>query len=227
MMDQDAIAHLLDILGNRNRRRILDLLRQKPCFVTEISDRLVINPKAVIAHLAIMQKEDVISFYQDDKRRKYYYLVYDFELSIQTASPVQPPQSIAAVSTPEGGKLSAPPLTGKILMIRHLLDSREKLIENLEAVEKDIDEMMNDVIISGRNIFQNSVESNILLALIYSPLTPVELSDIVNYSIPEVTGSLRTLAAKGYVESDGGRYRIKGTQKAVVLAANPVFPMRI
>ena len=65
MMDQDAIAHLLDILGNRNRRRILDLLRQKPCFVTEISERLVINPKAVIEHLAIMQKEDVISFYQD------------------------------------------------------------------------------------------------------------------------------------------------------------------
>ncbi|HJK52528.1 MAG TPA: ArsR family transcriptional regulator, partial [Methanocorpusculum sp.] len=93
MMDQDAIAHLLDILGNRNRRRILDLLRQKPCFVTEISERLVINPKAVIEHLAILQKEDVVSFYQDEKRRKYYYLVQDFELSVQMTKPEQPPQS--------------------------------------------------------------------------------------------------------------------------------------
>jgi ArsR family transcriptional regulator len=227
MMDQDAIAHFLDILGNRNRRRILDLLRQKPCFVTEISERLVINPKAVIAHLAIMQKEDVISFYLDEKRRKYYYLVHDFELSIQMAIPVLLSQSIAVVSTSEGDKLSAPPLTGKMLMIRHLLDSREKLIENLEAVEKDIDEMMNDFIVSSRNVFQNSVESKILLALVYSPLTPIELSTAVGHPIPEITGSLRTLAAKGYVELESGRYRIKGTQKAVVLAANPVLPMRI
>jgi ArsR family transcriptional regulator len=107
------------------------------------------------------------------------------------------------------------------------LDSREKLIENLEAVEKDIDEMMNDFIVSGRNVFQNSVESKILLALVYSPLTPIELSDAVGHPIPEIIGSLRTLAAKGYVELEGGRYRIKGTQKAVVLVANPVLPMRI
>lgn len=227
MMDQDAIAHLLDILGNRNRRRILDLLRQKPCFVTEISERLVINPKAVIEHLAIMQKEDVISFYQDEKRRKYYYLVQDFELSVQMTKPELPPQSIVLAPAPDSAEPAAPPLTDKILMIRRLLDSREKLIEHLEAVEKDIDEMMNDVIVSGRSVFQNNIESEILLALIYSPLTPIELSDTVGHSIPEVTGSLRTLAAKGYVESEGGRYRIKGTQKAVALVPGPALPMRI
>ncbi|MDE2518124.1 MAG: hypothetical protein O0W93_01710, partial [Methanocorpusculum sp.] len=150
-----------------------------------------------------------------------------FELCVQMTNPVQPPQSIAVVSDPKGDELPTPPLTDKILMIRLLLDSREKLIENLEAVEKDIDEMMNDVIVSGRSVFQNSIESEILLALIYSPLTPIELSDTVGHPIPEVTGSLRTLAAKGYVESEGGRYRIKGTQKAVALAAGPTLPMRI
>ncbi|MDU9376936.1 hypothetical protein McpSp1_15770 [Methanocorpusculaceae archaeon Sp1] len=225
MMDQDAIAHLLDILGNRNRRRIIELLRQKPCFVTEISDRLVINPKAVIEHLAIMQREDVISFYQDEKRRKYYYLVQDFQLSVKMSVPEQPPQSrpVAEVSDDS----NAPPLTDKILMIRRLLDSREKLIEHLEAVEKDIDEMMNDVIVSGRGVFQNSIESEILLALIYTPLTPIELADTVGHSIPEVTGSLRTLAAKGYVESEAGRYRIKGTQKSMVVPVQPALPMRL
>ena len=112
MLDQDNISHLLDILGNRNRRRILDLLRQKPCFVTEISDRLVINPKAVIEHLAIMQKEAVISSYQDDKRRKYYYLVNDFTLSVQVTKTDQPVQT---VSTDNGDVL---PLSDKIMMIR-------------------------------------------------------------------------------------------------------------
>ena len=227
MMDQDAISHLLDILGNRNRRRILDLLRQKPCFVTEISERLVINPKAVIEHLAIMQKEDVISFYQDKKRRKYYYLVQDFELSVQMIKPEQQPQSIVLAPAPDSAEPSDPPLTDKILMIRRLLDSREKLIEHLGAVEKDIDEMMNDVIVSGRNVFQNNIESEILIALIYSSLTPIELSDTVGHSIPEVTSSLRTLAAKGYVESECGRYRIKGTQKMIALVPGPALPMRI
>lgn len=226
MIDQDSITHLLDILGNRNRRRILDLLRQKPCFVTEISERLVINPKAVIEHLAIMQKEAVISFYQDEKRRKYYYLVQDFELSVQMTKPEQPPQSITAAS-PAEEETSAPPLTDKVLMIRRLLDSREKLIEHLEAVEKDIDEMMNDVIVSGRSVFQSSIEPEILLALVYSPLTPIELSDTIGHPIPEVTGSLRTLVTKGYVESEGGRYRIRGTQKAIVVAIEPALPMRI
>ncbi|MGP8114832.1 MAG: ArsR/SmtB family transcription factor, partial [Methanoregula sp.] len=42
MEDLAEFARLLDILGNRNRRRIIGLLRQKPCFVTEISETLMI-----------------------------------------------------------------------------------------------------------------------------------------------------------------------------------------
>jgi ArsR family transcriptional regulator len=206
MLDQDNLSHLLDILGNRNRRRILDLLRQKPCFVTEISDRLVINPKAVIEHLAIMQKEAVISSYQDDKRRKYYYLVNDFTLSVQVNKTEKPPQSLSTEN------VNALPLSDKILTIRRLLDSREKLIENLEAVEKDIDEMMEDVIANGRTVFQNNIEAELLLSLVYAPLTPIELSDTSGRSIPEVTAALRFLAAKGYVKSEGGRYSLCGTE---------------
>lgn len=56
MLDGDEVSRLLDILGNRNRRRIIQLLRQKPCFVTEISDRLMISPKAVIEHLQMMER---------------------------------------------------------------------------------------------------------------------------------------------------------------------------
>lgn len=218
MIEQDTLAHLLDILGNRNRRRIIDLLRQKPCFVTEISDRLVLNPKAVIEHLAIMQKEDVISFYLDEKRRKYYFLVQDFELSVQMTKPEQPPRSAAL----DGEEL--PPLTDKILMIRRLLDSREKLIEHLEAVEKDIDEMMNDIIKNSRTVFQHNIETELILALIYSPLTPIELSDTVGHPIPEVTAALRSLAAKGYVESESGRYRLRGTQKGVMVPPESLVP---
>ena len=56
MHDAVEVARLLDILGNRNRRRIIELLRQKPCFVTEISDTLTLSPKAVIDHLQMMER---------------------------------------------------------------------------------------------------------------------------------------------------------------------------
>jgi ArsR family transcriptional regulator len=80
----DAIedARLLDILGNRNRRRIIELLRQKPCFVTEISDTLTISPKAVIDHLQMMEREAILSSQIDERRRKYYYLANDILIDI-------------------------------------------------------------------------------------------------------------------------------------------------
>ena len=138
MFEQEHIAQLLDILGNRNRRRIIELLRYKPCFVTEISDRLLLNPKAVIEHLALMQKEDVVSFYQDEKRRKYYYLIQDFRLSVEMQPKDEPVQ--AAEEAMEEETFHVLPLMDKIGQIKSLLDAREKLIDHLDAVEKDIDD---------------------------------------------------------------------------------------
>ena len=82
MLDHVEVARILDILGNRNRRRIIELLRQKPCFVTEISDRLTLSPKAVIEHLQLMEREEILSFRLDDRRRKYYYLANDISVMV-------------------------------------------------------------------------------------------------------------------------------------------------
>src|SRR5208337_3429045 len=82
MEDLAEFARLLDILGNRNRRRIIKLLRQKPCFVTEISETLMISPKAVIDHLQLMEREEILSCQLDDRRRKYYYLANDILVDV-------------------------------------------------------------------------------------------------------------------------------------------------
>ena len=82
MLDHVEVARILDILGNRNRRRIIELLRQKPCFVTEISDRLLLSPKAVIEHLQLMEREEILSFRLDERRRKYYYLANDISVMV-------------------------------------------------------------------------------------------------------------------------------------------------
>lgn len=206
MFEQEHITQLLDILGNRNRRRIIELLRYKPCFVTEISDRLLLNPKAVIEHLALMQKEDVVSFYQDEKRRKYYYLIQDFRLSVEMQPKEDPVQ--AAEEKKEEETFQILPLMDKIGQIKSLLDAREKLIEHLDAVEKDIDDKMEEVMTGGRDVLKNNLEAEILLSLIYSPLTPIEISDTIGRSIPDVTASLRSLASQGYLEAHAGRYSL-------------------
>jgi len=201
MFEQDNISQILDILGNKNRRRIIDLLRHKPCFVTEISDRLSLNPKAVVEHLALMQKEDVISSYQDERRRKYYYLVQDISLSVK----MHPKEEISH----DIEKTEIPPLFETINHLKELFDARERAIEEIETIEHDIDNKLKQLISEGHSVFQGGVEADLLLALIYSPLTPIELSDASGKPLPEVTAALRNLASKGYVVSSSGRYSLK------------------
>ncbi|MDD5025576.1 MAG: ArsR family transcriptional regulator, partial [Methanoregula sp.] len=86
MDDAVEVARLLDILGNRNRRRIIELLRQKPCFVTEISHTLMLSPKAVIEHLQLMERESILTCEIDTRRRKYYYLANDILVDVNLQS---------------------------------------------------------------------------------------------------------------------------------------------
>ena len=218
MFEQEHIAQLLDILGNRNRRRIIELLRYKPCFVTEISDRLLLNPKAVIEHLALMQKEDVVSFYQDEKRRKYYYLIQDFRLSVEMQPKDEPAEAVSVVPDETEDAEQALPLIDKIVQIRSLLDAREKLIEHLEAVESDIDNKMEEIMEGGRDVLNNNIEAEILISLIYAPLTPIEIADSIGRSIPDVTAALRSLISQGYLETNSGRYSFVVPKKQAVKA---------
>ena len=218
MFEQEHIAQLLDILGNRNRRRIIELLRYKPCFVTEISDRLLLNPKAVIEHLALMQKEDVVSFYQDEKRRKYYYLIQDFRLSVEMQPKDEPAEAVSVVPDETEDAEQALPLIDKIVQIRSLLDAREKLIEHLEVVESDIDNKMEEIMEGGRDVLNNNIEAEILISLIYAPLTPIEIADSIGRSIPDVTAALRSLISQGYLETNSGRYSLVVPKKQAVKA---------
>lgn len=218
MFEQEHIAQLLDILGNRNRRRIIELLRYKPCFVTEISDRLLLNPKAVIEHLALMQKEDVVSFYQDEKRRKYYYLIQDFRLSVEMQPKDEPAEAVSVVPDETEDAEQALPMIDKIVQIRSLLDAREKLIEHLEAVESDIDNKMEEIMEGGRDVLNNNIEAEILISLIYAPLTPIEIADSIGRSIPDVTAALRSLISQGYLETNSGRYSLVVPKKQAVKA---------
>ena len=81
-MDSGA---LLDLLGNENRRRILRLLSQKPCYVTEISDNLNVSPKAVIDHLRKLEEAGLVDSRTDRNRRKYFYIANNVRLEVNVS----------------------------------------------------------------------------------------------------------------------------------------------
>ena len=78
-------AVLLDLLGNENRRRILRLLSQKPCYVTEISEYLGVSPKAVIDHLRKLEEAGLIESRTDDQRRKYFHISRSLRLEVSVS----------------------------------------------------------------------------------------------------------------------------------------------
>jgi len=65
-------VELLDILGNENRRRILQLLSFRPFYFNEMAKRLDVGPKAVIDHLEMLERAGLVECYQDRGRRKYF-----------------------------------------------------------------------------------------------------------------------------------------------------------
>ena len=78
-------AELLDLLGNENRRRILSLLAQKPCYVTEISEYLGVSPKAVIDHLRKLEEAGLVESRVDDQRRKYFSISRNLRLEVNVS----------------------------------------------------------------------------------------------------------------------------------------------
>lgn len=81
-------AEFLDLLGNANRRRILSLLAERPCYVTEISEFLGVSPKAVIEHLRKLEEAGLVQSRTDEKRRKYFSISRHIRLEV-TVSPYE------------------------------------------------------------------------------------------------------------------------------------------
>ena len=78
-------SELLDILGNENRRSILRLLSQKPCYVTEISEYIGVSPKAVIDHLEMLEEAGLVESHVNDRRRKYFHISRSFRLEVDVS----------------------------------------------------------------------------------------------------------------------------------------------
>ncbi|NLX50011.1 MAG: ArsR family transcriptional regulator [Methanospirillum sp.] len=203
MLEHAEIARILDLLGNRNRRRILDLLRDKPCYVTEIANRLVLSPKVVIEHLALLEREELIGFSLDERRRKYYFLYRELDVSIA----VRAMADARACQVPPGRSAM---LAQRLGQLRGLIETREQLIEHLDGVDREIDHALTDLIKCGERVIENENDVDILLALSAGAQALGDLSGMTGLTAEELNGRLARLERLGVVRAERNMYCLSG-----------------
>jgi len=201
MLESDEYSRILDILGNRNRRRIISLLQQKPCYVTELSERLTLSPKALIEHLARMEQMELLGSYLDDRRRKYYYLTREISVRVSFEEQEKVGRSLA---------VQMPAWQSTLAMLRRMMRAREELITNLEQLDRDIHQKIGDLTRQGGDLISSDEEMDIILALSHYDLTIGELHDFMDMGNDVVEVLLDGLMEKGIVEKRGTQYTIRG-----------------
>jgi ArsR family transcriptional regulator len=197
-------SRLLDILGNRNRRRIIELLRQKPCFVTEISDTLVLSPKAVIDHLQLMERESILACETDDRRRKYYYLENDILIDVSLKQ-LRVPGEVAGNEDKKNQRLN-----NSIAMLGRMIRAHNQILTNLEQVNHDIETRMADIARNHKDIFSSEREFTIIIALSHQSLTIEELHEVSHLPQDELLVLLKQFERAGIVKRTKNQFTLRG-----------------
>ena len=204
MHDAAEVARLLDILGNRNRRRIIELLRQKPCFVTEISDTLTLSPKAVIDHLQMMEREAILASQIDERRRKYYYLANDIliDVSLKEARIV----STAPAEDDEKNEQ----MKKSVGMLGRMIRAHDQILENLEQINHDIEIKINDIARNHKDLFRSEREITVVIALSHDTLTVPELEQATGIPGGDLRRILGQFERRGLVKRVQDTYTLRG-----------------
>jgi ArsR family transcriptional regulator len=205
MYDAVEVSRLLDILGNRNRRRIIELLRQKPCFVTEISETLVLSPKAVIDHLQMMEREEILSCQVDDRRRKYYYLANDILIEISR-------KQVQKLPAPVDDELNAgeEQLNNSVLMLGRMIKAHDMILSNLEQVNHDVETKIHDLALNHKALFRSNREINVVIALSHDSLSAEELVQVTEMSPEDLAEILKRFMRNGLIKRTKDSYSLRG-----------------
>jgi ArsR family transcriptional regulator len=200
MLDSVEVARVLDILGNRNRRRIIELLREKPCFVTEISDRLTLSPKAVIEHLQMMEREEILAFRMDERRRKYYFLSND--ISIEVTLQKQEKSDFSKESDVRTN------FWRSLLTLQKMVKTRDELVTRVGHLDHDIEDQMREIGKRGKTLLHNETELELVIALSHYRFTIPDLVELMGKDEGEIFQAIEGLTKRGIIEKEGPHYRI-------------------
>ncbi len=193
-------VELLDILGNENRRRILQLLSFRPFYFNEMAKRLDVGPKAIIDHLVMLERAGLVECYHDQGRRKYFRITrktvlevavsphsYGVRAYISEDAPAKEDSGLALDMKLLRDELST--LEEKRLELRTLLDQIESRVMEIKQVACSV----------ARSYAQNQLDAEILTALLSGDGKASELA--MRLEAPEimVIDRLKRLEERGAV----------------------------
>lgn len=212
-------AKLLDILGNENRRKIIQLLADRPCYVSEISSRLGVGPKAIISHLGLLEQAGLIECSVDEQRRKYFNIANNMRLEV-SVSPYAYTMTLHDIAFAREKKGEAPAkkeipvregssalflkLSGRL---QELKARQEELAQMQQQLQSEYTEVMDRCLDSIEEVAGNSVECELLFELLKNESTLAALCYNLRLHPSVINANLIDLAEKGFIE-----YGVKNNQ---------------
>lgn len=200
---------LLDILGNENRRRILQLLSFRPFYFNEMAKRLDVGPKAVIDHLSILERAGLIECYQNQGRRKYFRIARKTVLEVAVS-----PHSygVREYRFEEAPKLETLELAMDLKLLQSelgMLEERRrelrKLIGEIEAREMEIMRLAAGALQSNA---KDQLESEILVALLAGGSNSSDVADRLEVPEAVISDRLKRMKERGAVQLRGEKWSI-------------------
>lgn len=216
-------VEILDILGNANRRRILQLLSFRPFYFNEMAKRLDLGPKAVIDHLEMLERAGLVECYRDDRRRKYFRIADNVVLEvafsphsygIRTYRPQVSKKLAAQPSIPQSQSSSirepglSEELDGICSRLRELEEKRLRLRRLMEEI--DSEEMLIKRLATGliESYASDQLEAEILTALVSGESRTESLAKRLGIPPAVVEEQLKKLEAQGKIQKQDDAWTI-------------------
>ena len=163
----------------------------------------MLSPKAVIEHLQLMEREEILSFRLDERRRKYYFLANDISIVVNLT---RKEDSHGVLASDQAIRFRQ-----TLATLRKLVDAREEMDESLRTIEKNIDMQIRDIVQYGRELLDtDDNEINLLIALAHCDLTVPELAELTGLPEQVLSRGLKNLTMKQFVRMDGRTFRLRG-----------------
>src|SRR3990170_3371180 len=203
---------LLDILGNSNRRKILQLLASRPCYMSEIAERLDVGAKAILGHLELLRSAGLVKANVDEQRRKYFHITDNLRLEV-FVSPYSFEVETTVVDISEAHvhhrrETVLEDLKSLYEEIQDLVEERQRIMQQYQKVQANLAEAMGKSMDAIEEIAHDHVEAEILYALLKGPMTKRSISiqlELPEYALEEY---LNRMMKKEIITEDNSNYSI-------------------
>ena len=214
---------VLDILGNESRRRILELLSRKPCYVSEISYYLGMAPKVVIEHLEKLEKSGLVASFEEGRRR-YYYIPsntcleviispHKFEVRVSTDTRENMPDMPSLIKEIRNDfnlidRIRSDSISEiyRAMKIAEDLQNRFSKMQGMlaERFNQIVERMLNEV----ERVINDDLERIVMLGLAKGLKSTDEIAESFRLPYREVERALNSLMKKGLIrkEERNGEY---------------------